>query len=79
MSVEILADVYDAASRIFDVALGIAKLATDRELVVLMGEAQSFEPGDIGFKTGLVHQPRIARSNSLGHGELVRLSFTEVF
>ena len=48
-------------------------------LVVLMCGAQPFEPSDIGFKTRLLHQARVAGRDGLGHGELVRLALAEVF
>ena len=54
-ALKVLADLGDAACRIFDVALGIAGLPADGELIVLMGKAQAFEPGNIGFKARLLH------------------------
>ena len=41
--------------------------------------AQALQPGDIGFKSSLVHQTLIAGCDGLGHGELVGLTLTEIF
>ncbi len=60
-----------------DIALGIADLPTHGMLIVDMGGAKPFEPGDIGFKPRLLHQPLVAGSDGLGHGELVGLAFAD--
>jgi hypothetical protein len=61
---EVLADLTDPPGRIFDIALGIADLAADGELVVLMRGAQPFEPGDVGFEPRLLHQALDRRTRS---------------
>ncbi len=38
-----------------------------------MGGAQAFEPRDLGFEPGFLHEARIAGGDGLGHGELVDL------
>jgi hypothetical protein len=54
-SVNVLADLLDAAGRMLDVALGIADLPADGELIVLMRGPESFEPRDLGFEARLLH------------------------
>ena len=57
---DILADLCDAARRLLDVALGIAHLATDGELVIAVSRLQAFQPGDVGLEPRLLHQALIA-------------------
>ena len=42
-------------------------------LVVAMRRLLALQPGDFGFKPGLLHQARVARGDGLGHGELADL------
>ncbi|TDR29114.1 hypothetical protein DES43_14913 [Aquamicrobium defluvii] len=58
--VDVLPDLANAACRIFDIALGVADLPANGELIILMCGAQSLEPGNIGFEPCLLHQTRIA-------------------
>src|SRR5690606_34721693 len=60
------------------IALGVADLPADGELVVLVRRPEPFEPRDVGLEPRLLHQAWIARSDGFGHGELVGLSLTEV-
>ena len=74
----LVADLGDPPRIVLDVALGIADLAANRELIVAMRGAQTLKPGDVGFQSRLQHQALIARCDGLGHGELVGLPLAHI-
>ncbi len=77
-ALDVLPDLCDAAGRKFDVAFGVADLPPHGVLVVDVGSAQPFEPGDVGFQARLQHKSRIARRDGLGHRKLVGLALAHV-
>src|ERR1700738_3168622 len=75
---DILGNIADAARRELDLVLGIANLPPDRMLIVDMRRVQAFEARDLGLEPRLLHEPWVAGSDRLGHGELVCLAFPQV-
>ena len=73
-TLDVFANPLNAARRKLNVLGRIADLSADGVLIIDMGGVQPSKPGNLRFKSRLLHQAWIAGRNGFGHGELVGLT-----
>jgi hypothetical protein len=76
-TLDILTDLADAPGRNLDIAFGVAHLPTNGIKIVIVRRAKPLKSGDISFQPRFLHQSFVTGVDGLGHGKLVRLTFTK--